>query len=466
MNARSTRTNKLRSTRTRSNPLHAASLGSVEHLPIDLLRPYGRNARTHDQRQIAKIAASLETFGWMNPILAEADGTIIAGHGRWTAARTLKLTTVPVIRVGHLTSDQARAYRLADNRLAELAGWDDETLAIELQHLSSIELDYSIEVIGWDHAEIDVMLDPPAEGAGPMDPADADMPRPAAQAVSRSGDVWLLGPHRLLCGSSLEPASFERVMAGAPATMVFANAPYNVPVAGHVSGLGKTKHREFAMASGEMSPEQFTTFLATNLALVARHAKEGAVLALCMDWRGLLSLETAIARTGLDVINFAVWVKTNAGMGSLYRSQHELVLIAKKSGAPHINNVQLGRHKRYRTNVWRYAGVNSFGRNRMAQLAAHPTVKPIALVADAIRDVSNRGDIVLDSFMGSGTTLLAAERTSRVAYGIDIDPLYVDLAVRRWQAMTGSIATLEGDGGSFDAIAELRSRPPVGHPDQ
>ena len=456
MTTRSTTTRRTKRPAPRSNLLHHASLGPVEQLPIEMLRPYDRNARTHDQRQIAKIAASLEAFGWMNPILAEADGTIIAGHGRWTAARELNLTTVPVIRVAHLSNDQARAYRLADNRLAELAGWDEEMLAIELQHLSSIELDCSIEVIGWEHAEIDVILDPPGEAAGVLDPVDHAVPTPEARAVTRPGEVWLLGPHRLLCGSSLEAGAFERLMAGATATMVFADAPYNVPVTGHVTGLGKVQHREFAMASGEMTDEQFTAFLAANLALVASHAIDGAVFALCMDWRGLLPLQTAMARAGLDLINLAVWVKTNGGMGSLYRSQHELVLIGKKGKASHINNVQLGRHQRYRTNVWRYPGVNSFGRDRMAQLAAHPTVKPVALVADTIRDVSHRGDIVLDSFMGSGTTLLAAERTGRVAYGIDIDPRYVDLAVRRWQAMTGAGATLAEDGRSFAEIATAR----------
>ena len=458
MNARSrTPTRKRPPSAVGGNGLPSARLGRVEQIPLDLLRPYDRNARTHDQRQVAKIAASLETFGWMNPILAESDGTIIAGHGRWTAARELKMDTVPVIRVEHLTPDQVRAYRLADNRLAELAGWDEEMLTIELQHLSTIDLDCSIEVIGWDHAEIDVMLDQPEATEGKLDPADEDVPPVQMQAVSRTGDIWLLGPHRLLCGSALDAVSFQRLMAGATATMVFADAPYNVPVDGHVSGLGKTKHREFAMASGEMSEEQFTGFLATNLALVTTNACDGAVFALCMDWRGMLPLQIAMGREGLDLINLAVWVKTNGGMGSLYRSQHELVLIGKKGSAPHINNVQLGRHKRYRTNVWRYAGVNSFGRDRLAMLASHPTVKPIALVADAIRDVSNRGDIVLDSFMGSGTTLLAAERTNRIAYGMDIDPHYVDLAVRRWQTMTRKNASLEGDTCSFDEVAERRA---------
>ena len=442
------------SSRTRRKRLDQPDLGPVEHIPIDLLKPYPGNARTHDERQLAKIASSLESFGWMNPILAEKDGTIVAGHGRWMAAKSLGLEQCPVIRVEHLTPDMARAYRLTDNKLAELAGWDDEILKIELQHLSSIELDFSIETIGWDHAEIDVMLDPQTSQVG--DPADEDVPPPAEVAVTRPGDLWLAGDSRILCASALEAESFAMLMNGKQAAMAFIDAPYNVPIAGHVSGLGKTKHREFVAGSGELSDTEFRGFLATSGKLLADNCSDGAIIMMCMDWRGLLQLQLAIGDAGLALINLAVWAKTNGGMGTLYRSQHELVLVAKKGKAPHINNVQLGKHKRYRTNVWRYAGVNSFGRNRMEQLSAHPTPKPVAMVADAIRDVSHRGQIVLDCFMGSGTTLLAAERTRRVAYGMDLDPLYVDLTIRRWEKLTGACATLESTGQTFAEVEEER----------
>ena len=246
------------------------------------------------------------------------------------------------------------------------------------------------------------------------------------------------------------------LMNGKQAAMAFIDAPYNVPIDGHVSGLGKTKHREFVAASGEMSDAEFRTFLATSGKLLSDNCSEGAIIMMCMDWRGLLQLQLAIGDAGLTLINLAVWAKTNGGMGTLYRSQHELVLVTKKGKAPHINNVQLGKHKRYRTNVWRYAGVNSFGRNRMEQLSAHPTPKPVAMVADAIRDVSHRGQIVLDCFIGSGTTLLAAERTRRVAYGMDLDPLYVDLTIRRWEKLTGACATLESTGQTFAEVEEER----------
>lgn len=443
---------------TPNRTLTLPDLGPIEQIPPELLRPYERNARTHSERQVALIAQSIETFGFTNPIIADEAGMIIAGHGRWEAARLLGLAAVPVLRSRHMTAAKVQAYRIADNKLAELSGWDMDLLRLDLQELSSLELDFSIETIGFEHAQIDVILDEPvkAEGDGPSDPLDADIPEPPAHPVSRTGDLWVMGEHRLLVGSSLEAASFEQLMAGEKAAMVFHDAPYNVPVKGHVSGLGKVQHREFAMASGELTRAQFQAFLAGNLAAITPHLVDGAILAMCMDWRGSLPLQLAMEEAGLDLINLAVWVKSNGGMGSLLRSQHELVFLAKHGKAPHINNVQLGRFKRYRTNVWRYPGVNTFGRGRMDQLSAHPTPKPVPLVADAIRDVSHRGQIVLDSFMGSGTTLLAAEKTGRVACGIDIDPGYVDVSVARWEAMTGSDARLEATGQTFAEVRQAR----------
>jgi DNA modification methylase len=441
--------------------LRTSGLEAVEQVAIDLLKAYPGNARTHDERQLQKIGASLESFGWMNPILAEKDGTIIAGHGRWQAAKALGQTHVPVIRFEHLSPDEIRAYRLADNRLAELSGWSEDILAVELQHLSSVDLDFNLEIVGWDNAEIDILLDPPAaEPEGETDPADQNVPEPSLHPVAQLGQLWLLGDHRLFCGSSLEAISFALLMDGQKARMVFQDAPYNCPIDGHVSGLGQVKHRSFAMATGEMSDVEFRQFLRTNLDLVCEHVVDGAILALCMDWRELLRLQLAAGDAGLDTINLAVWVKSNGGMGSLLRSKHELILLCKNGRSPHVNNVQLGRHGRYRTNVWNYAGVNSFGRGRMEQLEAHPTCKPIPLVADAIRDVSNRGDIVLDTFMGSGTTLLAAERTGRIAYGMDIDPGYIDVTIRRWEKMTGRSAVLAETEQTFAEVAQEQQRTP------
>lgn len=287
---------------TQNQALDHPELGQVEQIAIDLLKPYPGNARTHDDRQLAKIQASLQAFGWMNPILAERDGTIIAGHGRWLAAKALGLTSCPVIRVDHLTSDAARAYRLADNRLAELSGWSKDILEIELQHLSSIDLDFNIETIGWEHVELDMILTP--DGADEKgDPLDHDVPPPNSRAITRIGDLWQMGRHRLLCGSALEDESFALLMDGRKATMVFVDAPYNVKISGHVSGLGKVQHREFAMASGEMSDDEFRSFLRDNARLLSAYAEDGAIIEMCMDWRGLLTLQLAIADAGLSLVD-------------------------------------------------------------------------------------------------------------------------------------------------------------------
>lgn len=430
-------------------------LGPVEYHPIESLKAYDKNPRKHPEKQIIKLMASIREFGFAIPVLVDIDRIIIAGHARIEAARRLNIAAVPVLIATDWSKAQVRAYRLADNRLAELASWDEELLAIELSAL--IELDESpIEVLGWETAEIDLITDGGAKASESTDPAD-DVPEPPAVPVSRPGDLWLLGSHRLLCASSLEANSWERLMDGDVGAMVFTDAPYNVPVSGHVCGLGKVQHAEFAMASGEMSRAEFTTFLGDAIKQLGANVRDGAVLDLCMDWRHLPELLSALEANDLALLNLCVWNKNNGGMGSLYRSKHELVLIAKKGKAPHTNNVELGKHGRYRTNVWDYAGVNSFGKGRMADLADHPTVKPVALVADAIRDVTRPGEIVLDAFMGSGTTILAAERTKRRAYGIEIEPAYTDVAIRRWSAMTDREPVLAETGESFATVAARRS---------
>lgn len=428
-------------------------LGLIGYRPIDELSFLARRARTHSEKQLCKLEASIREFGFIVPVLVNCRGEIIAGAARVDAARKAGLTELPTISVDHLSDAQVRAFRIADNRLAELGEWDLELLASEIgEILDAGEIE--IDLLGWETAEIDVMLDDALAGASETsDPADEVM-EPAAETISRLGDLWRLGKHRLICGSSLAPEVWERLLAGENASMGFSDPPYNVPVTGHVCGLGKVKHAEFAYASGEMSGAEFTAFLTTFLVGLASHCSDGAIIDVCIDWRHLPELLAAAREAGLSLINLCVWAKGNGGMGSLYRSQHELVLILKKGKAPHINNVELGKHGRYRTNVWQYAGVNSFGRNRDADLADHPTVKPVALVAEAIRDVTRHGDIVLDAFAGSGTTLLAAERTGRRGYGIEIEPKYVDVAIRRWEKLTGKPAILDATGETF---AEVRS---------
>ena len=432
-----------------------ARLGPVTYRrPADLVA-YKRNARKHPERQQVALEASIRQFGFNAPVLIAVDGEIIAGHARVEAAKRVGLNEIPTISADHLSPAQVKAYRLADNRLPELATWDMDALIVEIEEIISLD-EIQVESIGWSSAEMDSLFsqaEPDAKLAA--DPAD-QQPSPPVDAVANPGDLWLLGRHRLLCGSALESSSWARLVNGGTAAMIFTDPPYNVPITGHVSGLGKVQHAEFAQASGEMSRDEFTTFLTQSLAAMLPHVVDGAVVDLCMDWRHLRELLAAIDNNALSMLNMCCWNKTNGGMGSLYRSKHELIAIAKKGRAPHINNVELGKHGRYRTNVWDYAGVNSFGASRMKDLADHPTVKPIALVADAIRDVTHQGDIVLDAFMGSGTTLLAAERTGRVGYGTEIEPRYIDVAITRWQQMTGKAATLDGDGRTWAEVAAER----------
>lgn len=435
-------------------------LGPIEYRPIASLGRYENNPRKHPEKQLVKLASSIREFGFAAPVLVDENNTIIAGEARVEAAKRVGLKELPVIVAHHWSASQVKAYRLADNRLAELAHWDKQALSIELA--SIIEFDETpVEILGWETAEIDILLEEIEEETASdakNDPAD-EVIGPLQQTVSQAGDLWLLGRHRLLCGSSLESESWARLLGDETAAMVFTDPPYNVKVSGHICGLGKVKHEEFAMASGEMSRAEFTEFLGKFLEQMLPHLADGAILDLCMDWRHLSELLAAVEANQLSLLNLCVWNKNNGGMGSLYRSKHELVLVlvTKKGKAPHTNNVELGKHGRYRTNVWDYAGVNSFGRSRMEDLADHPTVKPVALVADAIRDVTSPNDIVLDAFMGSGTTVLAAERTKRRAYGIEIAPSYVDVAVRRWEKLTGEKAVLESTGQSFEEVTRDRA---------
>lgn len=427
-------------------------LGTINYRKIDELIAYDGNPRKHSKNQLSKLTASIREFGFAMPVLVDCEDVIIAGHARVEAARTAGMHEVPVLVADQWSKAQVRAYRLADNRLAELSDWNEELLAVELAAI--IEFDEtSIEILGWETAEIDLIFDTGAKDDA-ADPADdcSELPK---IPVSVLGDLWHLGQHRLFCGSSLDSGNWTTLMDGHEAAMVFTDAPYNVPVTGHITGLGRASHAEFAMASGEMSKSEFTAFLSDAIGHMSANLKDGGVLTLAMDWRHSGEMLAAIEASGLTLINMCVWNKNNGGMGSLYRSKHELFWIAKKGKAPHTNNVELGRFGRYRTNIWDYAGVNSFGKTRMEDLADHPTVKPTALVADAIRDVTHPGEVIIDAFMGSGTTILAAERTKRIAYGMDIEPKYIDVAVRRWEAMTGKRAMLAETG---ETIAELALR--------
>jgi DNA modification methylase len=418
------------------------------------LRPRSRNPRTHSKKQIGQIANSILRFGWTYPILVDEDFEIIAGFARWKAAHALKLGQVPVLVMAGLSDAKKRALALADNKIPANAGWDRALLAAELGELAELlpQGDLSLEITGFEAAEIDALMgylvDPE------QDPADY-VPDVSVAPVSRNGYLWLLGTHRLLCGDARVDDHFVRLLGDRRASMAFIDAPYNLPVS-FIGGRGKIKHREFVQASGELSPSEYASFLATVLTLAARHSVQGSVHFVCMDWRHCAEMLIAGGQVYTELKNLIVWVKTNAGQGSFYRSQHEFIFAFKNGDGAHINNFELGQHGRNRSNVWTYPGVNTFRAGRMQDLTIHPTVKPVALVADAIRDCSRRGDIVLDPFMGSGTTIMAAERVGRRGYGLEIDPIYVDAAVRRWQSFTRRDAILAGTDKTFDEVAAAR----------
>ena len=425
---------------------------NFEHRPTNSLRPYSGNARTHSPKQIKQIARSIERFGFNNPLLIDDEDQIIAGHGRLLAAKQLNMKTVPCVRLSHLTEADKKAYVIADNRLAEKSGWDNEILAIELQHLADIGFD--VDLTGFEPAETDLIIEGIGEESEQPEnhvPAGSDGP-----VVSRLGDVWLLGKHVLVCGDSTETATYRLLMADERAEFIFTDPPYNVRIDGHVSGLGRIKHREFAMASGEMSEDQFTAFLSKVYALLCQFSNDGSIHQTCMDWRHMREMLAAGDANYSELKNVCIWNKSNAGMGSFYRSKHEIVFIWKNGTAPHINTFELGQYGRHRSNVWDYDGVNTMRPGRMDELAMHPTVKPVSLVADAIKDCSKRGSLVLDPFCGSGTILIAAEKTGRRARAIELDPAYVDVAIRRWEHYTGKVARLAPMGETFEEVTEAR----------
>jgi len=421
---------------------------------IRTIHPNPENARTHPKKQIRQIANAIKQVGLINPFVVNKAGMILGGNGRYFAAKLLGLQKVPVIVVTGLTEAEERAYILADNKLAENSAWDRTALAAALGVVAPLlaEEGLAFELTGFEAADLDNLaidcIDPE------RDPAD-ELPVLAANSVSRRGDLWQLNRHRLYCGDSREVPDVRTLMGAAQASMIFADPPFNLQIRAIV-GRGKTKHREFSSASGEMSPEQFTEFLTQWMRNAADFSKDGSIHYVCIDWRHLAELLAAGDNVYTALNNVIVWVKTNPGQGSFYRSQHEFVFAFKNGDGPHQNNIELGRHGRNRSNVWTYAGVNTFRAGRMEELTIHPTVKPVALVADAMRDCSARGNIILDPFMGSGTTILAAEKIGRRAYGLEIDPLYVDAAVKRWQDFTKSDAILKSTGETFEEVAASR----------
>lgn len=427
----------------------------IRDLPISQLKTNPNNARTHSKHQIRQIAACIKEFGFTNPVLIDKNNMVVAGHGRVAAAQLLGRSQVPTLRLENLSPDQVRAYVLADNRLAEKAGWDKSILATELQHLVTID-DFDVTITGFEVPEIDLLL---AESNDQLDSDDVFELASDSQIISRANDLWRLGGHRVLCGSALRRESYSILMEGQQANVVFTDPPYNVRIDGHASGKGKVRHPDFQMASGEMDEFEFVSFLAKSLGLMARHSTNGSIHFVCMDWRHIGELLEAGNQIHDSLLNVCVWVKNTGGMGSLYRSQHELVFVFRHGKRTHRNNVQLGRFGRNRTNIWQYPAINTISKHGEEGnlLAMHPTVKPVAMIADALLDCSARGDAVLDGFLGSGSTLIAAERTGRTCYGIELDPLYLDTAIKRWERHTGDHAVHATTGKRFDETAVERS---------
>ena len=407
-----------------------------QRVPLGDLKSLGRATRKHSPQQVSKLAASLKQFGFVLPIVTDADRRVVGGWGLVLAARQLRLREVPAVSLMDLSDAELRLLRLALNRIADDAGWDREVLALEFSDILELAPQVELELSGFEIGEVDFLLD----GSG-LDEED-DLPKLVDDVapVTRADDLWILGKHRLLCGDAQDADSYAQLLGNDKADLMFADPPYNVPIDGHVSGLGTVKHRDFAMASGELSPAEFQSFLRGVFNHAANHSINGAIHFVCMDWRHMRAVLAAGDGVYSELKNLCVWNKSNAGMGSLYRSKHELIFVFKVGKAAHINNVALGRHGRHRANVWDYVSQNALNGSAKSKLALHPTVKPVAMIADAIRDCSNRGGLILDPFGGAGTTLIAAERTGRRARVIELNPAFVDLSIERWQRLTGGVA--------------------------
>jgi hypothetical protein len=429
---------------------------AVEYVPIESLRVYKRALRTHSPAHIEQLEASIQAFGFVQPILVDADGEIVGGHGIFEAARKAGYHSVPVVRLSHLDEPQKRTLRIALNRLAEKSGWNQELLALEFKELLefdlTLELDFDLTITGFASPEIDQLIERQEQGSD-ADPDDLLPDESAGSPVSRPGDLWLLGEHRLICGDARDEATFAKLLGDERAAMGIHDAPYDVPISGHVAKPGR--HREFVMGAGELGTA-FTPFLSAFLTASSTFLTPGGYQFCFMDWRHMSEMLAAGLEAGLELKNLCVWNKGSGAMGSLYRSQHELVFVFRDPKGPGANHVQLGKFGRNRTNVWDYRGAASLRK----ELELHPTPKNVRMIADAIRDVTSRNDIVFDAFSGSGTTIIACAKVGRRGYAVELDPHYVDVGVRRWEQWSGGVARHAETGLTFADMAEQRKQAP------
>lgn len=417
---------------------------------VNDLKPATRRIRKPTTAQVERVARSIRCHGFIGAIIVRK-GRIVDGHIRHAAAEQLRLPKIPCIDVDHLTEDETRVLAIGLNRIAELGENDLDVLKIEMEEL--LALDHDLTVTGFTAQEIDIItLDEPE----PIGAGEEEAPEPPAEPISRLGDVFVMGKHRVACADALKTESYVQLLGMNVAAALITDPPYNVKIPNNVSGLGKHKHKDFVMASGEMSPEQFHAFLKTFLERGVERLIEGGAVMSFMDWRSIHLLMAAATELGLTQVNLAVWDKGVGAMGSYLRSTHELVGIFAKGETLAINNVQLGRHGRDRQNVWRYPGANRPGSSAAEILADHPSPKNLQMIEDAILDVTNRGNVVLDPFLGSGTTIIAAENTNRIACGFELDPKYLDVIVCRWERLTGADAIHEESGLTFADLTDLR----------
>ena len=418
------------------------------------LRFPNRCLRRHSARKLKKLARSIDTFGFTLPLLVDENGVALAGAARLTVALDSKFELVPIVRIDHLTEVQKRAYMIAESRLAEEATWDRELLRKEVQDL--VELGFDLDLTALDALEVDLLLSFDEEEAEGEAGDNIELPDETARPVTRLSDCWHTGDFRMLCADSTHVTSHERALEGRRAQLFIADPPFGNAIANNVSGLGKVKHGNFIAGSGEQSlPEFAQSLIRPVFRHMAANASPGAIAFVFTDWRALPHMMDAALGVFHEQKNLIVWSKTNAGMGTFYRSAHELILAYKVRPGLHINNFGLGEGGRHRSNVWTCPGANTFRKGRMQDLADHPTVKPRKLIADAIRDCSKRGGIVFDPFLGSGTTLVACAMTGRIGCGIELDPRYVDIALRRVSEITGCEPLLDGKI-PFSEVAAVR----------
>lgn len=424
---------------------------SVEYRPIDWIKPYADNPRIHPAKQKAMLEATVFRSRHINPLLVKPDGQLIAGALRLEVAGQMGLTDVPVIIVSHLGDADCMALRIADNAIADKAEWSIELLAKNLELISTLDMTITPLELGFETAEYDQIR----LGANPPTPVEpVPIPDHAAPAVSRIGDVISIASHTIVCGDSRKSEVYVEALAGREAAAVISDQPWNLE-ASFISGKGTTKFDDFAMAAGEMSAEEFEEFTEEVLARQAEHCAPGALVAQFIDWRSVDIMIRAGRKTTGELVNICVWVKQNGRFGSPWRSRHELICVFRSVGGKVRDNVQLGKFGRNRTNIWEYDAPTVFGSQR-DKLQLHPTCKNEAMIADFILDCTDRDDVVLDAFLGSGTTILAAHQTGRIGVGIEIDPHYVDLAVQRIANLSGDTPHL-ADGTTFDELRTQRS---------